>query len=152
VYTAFLFGQCEARDLWQNPLLGVSLIAQMVVAGAATLLLASSLVPTTRGDAANLALTLVVALGAHVLLVFLGEVASHHGSSNASAAAAMMLRGKYALVFWSAAVLGAVAPALALLLVPNADYVTPAAAGAALLGLWLYEHAFVMAGQAVPIS
>jgi hypothetical protein len=34
-YTAFLFGQCEGRDLWQTPLLLPMLLAQAVVAGGA---------------------------------------------------------------------------------------------------------------------
>ena len=39
VYTAFLFGQCEGRDLWQTPLLPVHLIVQAVMCGAAVLAL-----------------------------------------------------------------------------------------------------------------
>ena len=35
-YTAFLFGQCEGRDLWQTPLLLPILLAQAIVAGGAT--------------------------------------------------------------------------------------------------------------------
>ena len=35
-YTAFLFRQCEGRDLWQTPLLLPILLAQAVAAGGAT--------------------------------------------------------------------------------------------------------------------
>ena len=42
-YTAFLFGQCEGRDLWQTPLLLPVLLAQAVAAGAATLLVLAPL-------------------------------------------------------------------------------------------------------------
>src|SRR5581483_6648884 len=38
-YTAFLFGQCEGRDLWQTPLLPVHLIVQSLLCGAAVLAL-----------------------------------------------------------------------------------------------------------------
>jgi hypothetical protein len=34
VYTAFLFAQAKARDLWQNPLLPPHLVVQAVLAGA----------------------------------------------------------------------------------------------------------------------
>src|SRR5258708_10808124 len=34
-YTAFLFGQCEGRDLWQTPLLPVRLIWQALACGSA---------------------------------------------------------------------------------------------------------------------
>jgi formate-dependent nitrite reductase membrane component NrfD len=37
VYTAFLFAQAKARDLWQNPLLPPHLAVQSVLAGAAAL-------------------------------------------------------------------------------------------------------------------
>jgi hypothetical protein len=33
-YTAFLFGQCEGRDLWQTPLLLPILLAQAVTVAA----------------------------------------------------------------------------------------------------------------------
>ena len=44
-YTAFLFGQCEGRDLWQTPLLLPTLLAQAAAAGGAAGLL---LVPAVR--------------------------------------------------------------------------------------------------------
>ena len=39
VYTAFLFGQCEGRDLWQTPLLPLHLLVQGWLASAALLAL-----------------------------------------------------------------------------------------------------------------
>ena len=39
VYTAFLFGQAEGRDLWQSPLLPAHLLVQAVMSGAAFVLL-----------------------------------------------------------------------------------------------------------------
>ena len=39
MYTAFLFGQCEGRDLWQTPLLPVHLVVQALMCGAAVLAL-----------------------------------------------------------------------------------------------------------------
>ena len=38
IYTAYLFAQAKARDLWQNPLLPAHLLVQAVLAGAAALL------------------------------------------------------------------------------------------------------------------
>ena len=45
VYTAYLFAQAKARDLWQSPLLPPHLLVQAVLAGAAALL------PVARGGA-----------------------------------------------------------------------------------------------------
>ncbi len=44
VYTAFLFGQAEGRDLWQSPVLPIHLLVQAVLAGSATLLVMAPLV------------------------------------------------------------------------------------------------------------
>jgi Fe-S-cluster-containing dehydrogenase component len=38
-YTAFLFGQCEGRDLWQTPLLPLHMVVQAVLSSAAILAL-----------------------------------------------------------------------------------------------------------------
>jgi len=79
----------------------------------------------------------------------LGEAGSRHGSANAAAAARVLIRGRYAPVFWLSLLAGAILP-LALLLHTGPG--VAAAAVLALAGLWGYEHAFVMAGQSVPIS
>jgi Ni/Fe-hydrogenase subunit HybB-like protein len=150
VYTAFLFGQCEARDLWQSPLVSIQLILQMIVAGSAALVLAGVLIPRTRAEAAYVAGVLGWALAGHVVAVLLGEAGARHGSSNAAAAAALLIRGRYAPLFWSSLVGGAILP-LAMVLFGPQVY-EPAAAMLALAGLLGFEHAFVMAGQAVPIS
>ncbi len=49
VYTAYLFAQAKARDLWQNPLLPPHLFVQALLAGSAALLpFALWLEPETR--------------------------------------------------------------------------------------------------------
>src|SRR4029077_16042265 len=45
IYTAFLFGQCEGRDLWQTPLLSAHLAVQAVLCGATVL----ALIPEALG-------------------------------------------------------------------------------------------------------
>ena len=89
-------------------------------------------------------------LAGHGLTVLLGEVAARHASSNAAAAARVLVRGQYAGLFWLSIIGGALLP-LAMLLFGSITS-EPAAAMLALLGLLGYEHAFVMAGQSVPIS
>ncbi len=151
VYTALLFGQCEGRDLWQSPLLGLSLAAQMVVAGAATLILiamASGFDPEVSRFAVG---ALGIALAAHLVLTLAGEIVARHGSSNAAAAAWVLTRGKYALPFWSSLLIGTAAP-LTVVSITNAAVPATVAALLSLVGLAVYEHAFVMAGQSVPIS
>ena len=51
VYTAYLFAQATARDLWQNPLLPSHLFIQALLAGSAALLLGVMWVEPTSGSA-----------------------------------------------------------------------------------------------------
>ena len=60
-YTAFLFGQCEGRDLWQSPLLLPTLLAQAVVAGSATYSLLDVVIDVP--DAGAVQVTFLAALG-----------------------------------------------------------------------------------------
>jgi Fe-S-cluster-containing dehydrogenase component/formate-dependent nitrite reductase membrane component NrfD len=151
VYTAFLFGQAEGRDLWQSQLLPLHMGVQAAAAGAAALLLlhwAAALAPGLAGAAHTL---LAVALVFDVGLLLAGELAMPHASAQAARAAHEIAHGRYRLHFWlGALVLGHGVP---LLLLASGGAGPAAAAGAAtLLGLYLYEHAFVVAPQQLPNS
>ncbi len=148
VYTAFLFAQCEARDLWQSPLLGLDLTIQMVIAGAATLLLSAVVIESPAAVVEFLTWALLGSLGLHLVAMLLGDVTARHGSSNAAAAAEVMTKGRYAPLFWAALALGTALPGA--LLIAGSGAALPAVL--ALLGLLAYEHAFVMSAQSVPIS
>ena len=54
VYTAYLFAQATARDLWQNPLLPSHLFMQALLAGSAALLLGVMWEEPTKGSASRL--------------------------------------------------------------------------------------------------
>ena len=151
VYTAFLFGQAEGRDLWQSPLLPVHLTVQSFVAGAATLilidaagLLSDELAPIAR-------LVFGIGLAVNLMITFLGEFGMPPATEAAGKASHEITHGKYARTFWIGSVfLGHIAP-LALLLVFDKPGVW---VGALLwiVGFYLYEHAFVMAPQEIPNS
>ena len=142
VYTAYLFAQARARDLWQSPLLAPHLAVQAVLAGAAAVLpLAVWLAP---GPAVR-AVEVVLAAGAaaHVLLVA-GEVTLPHVTAHTHLAIQEMTRGACAWFFWPGLVLVAVAVA--------APWIGVAAGPLALAGLLAHEHAYVQAGQSVPLA
>jgi len=150
-YTAFLFGQCEGRDLWQTPLLPAHLIVQALLCGAATL----ALLPDGFGGGSEAGLIarvgLIICLGLH-LLMLLGEVAIPHTTDNARYAARLITHGPFRNAFWwGAVVLGGVLPLLLLLTAPN-RILAGVAAVCALAGLLIFEWCFVMAGQSVPNS
>ncbi|HEX6076565.1 MAG TPA: 4Fe-4S dicluster domain-containing protein [Micromonosporaceae bacterium] len=142
VYTAYLLAQAKARDLWQNPLLPPHMAVQAVLAGSAVLLpvLALNGEPAARDATAWL---LAAAALTH-LLFLAGETTLPHVTAHARLAANAMLTGRYRTYFWAAAVLvglGLLAPwAGAWVGLP------------ALVGLALYEHAYVQAGQSVPLA
>lgn len=150
VYTAFLFAQCEARDLWQSPILGLQLVFQMGIAGAAGLLLAGALIPHRVAEAGYLTSALMWALIGQLAATWLGELMTRQGSPNARAASRVMTHGRYAAWYWFGVLGGCVIP-LTIVLTGN-PHGEAIAAVFALSGLFATEHAFVMAGQAVPIS
>jgi Fe-S-cluster-containing dehydrogenase component/formate-dependent nitrite reductase membrane component NrfD len=153
VYTAYLFAQAKARDLWQNPLLPVHLLLQALIAGAAVLLpFAGWLEPTAVRP-------LLWVVGAaslvHLLLVW-GEATLPHGTAHARLAVREMLAGRFRAVFWTGIGLGTLGmlAAAAILGAPAAPVAGSGGAVAvlALAGLLAYEHAYVQAGQCVPLA
>ncbi|MDX1501343.1 MAG: 4Fe-4S dicluster domain-containing protein [Thermoanaerobaculia bacterium] len=141
VYTAYLFAQAKARDLWQSPLLPPHLLVQAVLAGAAALLPAAVWVEPAAVPA--LTWTLAVASLVHLLMVA-GEVTLTHPTAHARLAAHEMVSGRFRVWFWSGLLLAAAAC--------TAPWMGPWAALPALAGLFAFEHAWVQAGQAVPLA
>jgi formate-dependent nitrite reductase membrane component NrfD len=152
-YTAYLFAQCEGRDLWQTPLLLPVLLAQAVTAGGASYAVLDVFMDIPDPDAvAWVLLGGVVATAAFVWM----ELASH-GSRHVELAVETMTHGRYARQFWVGGVfVGIIVPAALAILTLATDTSSPAmlaSAGiAAVAGLFAYEDAFVRAGQSVPLS
>ena len=156
IYTAFLFGQAEGRDLWQEPLLPAALLAQALIAGAMGLGMAAALTGQPAKLITPLAMTALVALLIHAGLIFL-SLLSPEATANAAWGRRELTHGAMAGRFWGIGVgVGIVAP-LALLVIALASpaamtALMTIAAVAALVGLVGYEDAFVRAGQAAPLS
>ena len=141
VYTAYLFAQAKARDMWQNPLLPSHLAVQSLLLGSA------ALVPFALWLEPELTPVLLWMLGAtsllHLLVVW-GEVTLTHPTAHARLAVWEMTRNRYRVFFWVGVGLtlaGCLAPLLG-----------PVAVPFALAGLLFYEHAYVQAGQSVPLA
>jgi Fe-S-cluster-containing dehydrogenase component/formate-dependent nitrite reductase membrane component NrfD len=134
VYTAFLFGQARARDLWQSPLLAPHMLVQALVLGGAVELLLG---------AAGAGWLLAAAAAAHLALVA-GELTAGHPTAHARAAAHELTSARYARWFWPGVALAVLALA--------APWIGPPAAVAALTAILAHEHAYVQAGQSVPLA
>ncbi|HEX9189336.1 MAG TPA: ferredoxin, partial [Vicinamibacteria bacterium] len=124
-------------------LLPPMLLLQALLAGAAALLPVALFV-----EPAAVPALAVVAAGATLLhlLLLAGEVTMSHGTAHANLAVREMTSGRYASFFRAGTLLQALGVALLLF--------GPAPLGAllALAGLLAYEHAYVQAGQSVPLA
>jgi formate-dependent nitrite reductase membrane component NrfD/ferredoxin len=167
VYTAYLFAQAKARDLWQNPLLPPHLLIQALILGASVLIPFSGLFRDferasflfRHPGASERALPRfaeiepliwILALGTLIhLLMLWGETSLTHSSAHARVAAWEMTHGRYRVYFWIGVSLSLLGGAVAAL---SSVVIGVAAVPLALLGLMLYEHAYVQAGQSVPLA
>lgn len=141
IYTAFLFAQAKARDLWQSPLLAPHLAVQATLLGSGTVLLFSSLVSMS---ARHLLLVLFISsVVAHVFFVA-AEVLLPHPTAGGHLAQWEMTRGSLSGWFWPG-MIGVMAGGVAF----SSVDIGVVLAGA---GLLAYEHAFVQAAQRVPLA
>lgn len=151
VYTAFLFGQAEGRDLWQSSLLPVHLLVQAFVAGSAVALMMPLALDVDPAFLHVARLTFGVSLGLDLLVTLAGEFGMPHASEAAATAARTISHGRYAPHFWGGSIVAGHIVPLALLL-SGMPVLAVLAGVLALAGLYLYEYAFVMAPQEVPNS
>src|SRR5437588_3029362 len=162
VYTGYLFAQAKARDMWQNPLLPPHLLVQAMLLGSAILLPFAYWLWPDSVELRPLMLLLAASTLVHLLMVC-GEVSLSHATAHARVASWETTRGRYRHYFWiglSLSILGGLLPRLARYRYLSSEYMTlgpliiigVAGAPLALLGMMLYEHAYLQAGQAVPLE
>jgi formate-dependent nitrite reductase membrane component NrfD/ferredoxin len=151
-YTAFLFGQCEGRDLWQTPLLLPTLLAQAVTAGGATYAILDLFLAVPEARAISWVLLGGVAATAALVAMEL----TSKGSRHVELAVHEMTHGRYAKQFWFSVFVGLVVPAAMVIVELATDSISAislAIAGSlSLIGMFAYEDSFVRAGQSVPLS
>jgi Fe-S-cluster-containing dehydrogenase component/formate-dependent nitrite reductase membrane component NrfD len=157
-YSAFLFAQARGRDFWQSPLLFWHLVVKAISAGAAVLILVGCLELVTPYQFMSpqmffwLINILVVSLLAGLAMIC-SDLFMKHGSEESVRAGALLLTGALSKSFWIFVVgLGVVVPAALILWQANALMAAMAAAFLALFGLWMHEHLWIKAGQAIPLS
>ncbi len=151
IYTAFLFGQAEGRDLWQSSLLPIHLLVQALMVGSGVFLLMGvfSAIPEPILQVARI--TFISALILDLIVTLFGEFGMPHASEVAAEAAHNISRGHYKNYFWTGSIIiGHLLPLV--LLVFNLPFLAVFAAIAAIVGLYAFEYAFVMAPQDIPNS
>lgn len=165
VYTAYLFAQAKARDLWQNPLLPPHLLIQALLLGSAQLLVLSIWLEQTFLDVVNRSIGTVrpetrallwmfaVSNLLHLLMIA-GEFSLTHATAHARLAVWEMMKGRYRYAFWIGLLLSILGAALSWLAIIDLVSAAIGVGGGvlAMFGLMLYEHAYVQAGQSVPLA
>ena len=109
IYTAYLFAQAKARDMWQSPLLAPHLAVQAALAGAAAMLPLLAWLAPGRPVTAD-EIVLAVAAAAHLALVA-GEITLPHVTAHARLATRELTRGRHRRPFGIGMLLIAVAVA-----------------------------------------
>ena len=139
-YTAYLFAQARGRDLWQSQLLAPHLLVQALMVGAAGLYL----VGTSIGEPSAALADLLAAAAALHLAMVAGEAMPRHPTAHAHLAVDEMTRGRFAVFFWVGIALSVAAVA--------APWAGTIGAVGALFGIAAHRHAYVQAGQSVPLA
>jgi formate-dependent nitrite reductase membrane component NrfD len=159
VYTAFLFAQAKGRDLWQNPLFSMHLLAHAVLAAGAVWLL----VDFVSGGTPQFSATILASAVGFSLLALLLECLTVPPTDDSRRAIHIILAKPMGGWFWGAGVaLGHVVPLLLLTthvgeslrdLHPSAaGWLSALAAVLALVGMGLIEWLWVSVPQRIPLS
>ena len=148
-YTAFLFAQAEGRDLWQSTLLPAHLFVQAIMAGAASLLIIAPFFNLTPDSIPILVWTFGASLVINLLITVGGEFGTPHASQVAAMAAHIITHGRYKNHYRFSLIIGGLMP-LAIAAVTASPLALAIAGIFSLIGLFIYEWAFVMAPQEIP--
>ena len=144
VYTAFLFNQARARDLWQTPI--QSAIHMLVHA-----FIAGSVVMMIIAPEAVEWMTRVLLWGVVLNIILIAkEILIPHDTQDTRKAIHLMTKGYYSKYFWSGIIIGSVIPIMMLTMVTGSGALL--AGGLALLGILLTEFVRIRVPQMIPLS
>lgn len=151
IYSGFLFGQAEGRDLWQSSLLPIHLLVQAVMVGSGFVFLMGLLVDLSADLESLATTTFIASLVLDLIVTTFGEFGMPHASETAAIAAHQITHGRYKNHYWWGSIgLGHIVPLV--LLFSGLSFGAAAASICAIVGLYLYEYAFVTAPQEIPNS
>lgn len=149
IYSAFLLGQAEGRDMWQSQLLPFQLFTQSMMVASGVFIVLNLFVPFPDTLSGILFRLFPASIILNLFLTFAGKF-NTFASEIALLGYREMTHGKFRNHYWWGGIaLGHVIP-LALLLAFSA--LTPLAVVCSVVGLFFYEYAFVLAPQYIPNS
>jgi hypothetical protein len=143
VYTAFLFNQARARDLWQTPIQSaIHMLVHAVMAGSVVMMI---IAPESSQWMANILFWGIVAN----IVIMAKEILLPHDTPDTKKAIHLMTKGYYSKYFWAGIVMGSLIPLVVLNAFPSMSLI---AGSLALVGIYLTEFVRIRVPQMIPLS
>jgi hypothetical protein len=144
VYTAFLFNQARARDLWQTPIQSaIHMLVHAFIAGSVMMII---IAPETMEWMTN-ALLWGVVLN---MVIIAKEILMPHKTLDTRKAIQLMTKGYYSKYFWAGIIVGSVVPIMMLTMIAGSSALL--AGGLSLVGILLTEFVCIRVPQMIPLS
>ena len=144
VYTAFLFNQARARDLWQTPVVSaIQMLVHAVMAGSIVMMVISP--DTNEWMAKTLFWGIVLSM-----VIIAKEILLPLDTKDTRKAIQLMTKGYYSKHFWSGVMIGYIIPLVILLTLSGNWFFI--AGGFVLIGILLTEFVRIRVPQLIPLS
>lgn len=151
IYTAFLFAQAKGRDFWQSPSLVLHMFIHSIMSGSSVLLLLDILVLNFTVDASQILVQVLLGGIISNLLIMFIEVSISHSTEDAKQTVTMIVKGRYANLFWVGVILVTnVIPFALLLALPDVGLIVSSML--ILIGIYLTEKIWVEAPQRISLT
>ncbi|MDH5367709.1 MAG: polysulfide reductase NrfD [Cyclobacteriaceae bacterium] len=150
VYTAFLFAQAKGRDFWQSPTMAIHMIIHSIMAGSGALIIASQFVLISDEWITLFSTILTFSVVAN-LLIMLIELTITHPTEDAARTVQMILKGRYARLFWIGVIICANILPLVLIWVASPILIVVASV-IILIGIYITEKIWIEAPQRIPLT
>ena len=151
IYTAFLFAQAKGRDFWQSPSLALHMLVHSLMAGAAAFALLTLFMETSASWNSYLTNLMYATIGFNLLTLLL-ELTTTHPTEDAKRTVNMIVKGRYARLFYGGVILVGNLLPIGLLLLGGSPVFLGLAGVLVLVGIYCTEHIWVEAPQRIPLS
>jgi len=144
VYTAFLFAQARARDLWQSKWLSaIHMLVHAIISGSFVMILID---PLSRSLMSNIILCAIVIN----IVIIIKEIRFPPNTPDAKKAIMLMTKGYYSKYFWSGLIIGSIIPII--MLSTQFETLLIISGVLSLIGNYLTEYVRIRIPQMIPLS
>ena len=144
IYTAFLFAQARARDLWQSKWVSaIHMLVHAIISGSFVLMIIS---PLSKSYMVNL---LLISITINIIII-MKEILFPHNTPDSKKAIHLMTKGYYSKYFWLGITLGSIIPII--MLSTQMEELVIVSGVLALIGNYLTEYVRIRIPQMIPLS